>query len=376
MSLHRTHRGLALAMAIVITAPLLAVGSARAVADPVSIASLPIVPCGSTATSVLPVSSSVTDDGWTVLDYNINGVVNQQYIPPVGFDPSTMSDQDVQRHHLPARPVQSTDEQDWASNLRLLAGSHNRNLCVGHGLKMGVQRYAINWGGDEVRYQSSYRFDGVQGYFTQSALGTGCGTSSDLGQWVGIGGDDATTNDYPFFQAGTSAMGPALDTPGYYSFYEYFAVDIIPDPDPVYMYGLTVSPGDAMYSEVDWVASGSMASFYVSDSNPNHPWAWLTSVTDPELWLGRSAEWIDERMLGDPSKVSLTPYGWTSWTQLKTHHTNSAPSTWTPAYNEPTEWWVMMTSDGNPLSSHNRELSQTTGTYSDSHMQDHWHACK
>ena len=36
----------------------------------------------------------------------------------------------------------------------------------------------------------------------------------------------------------------------------------------------------------------------------------------------------------------------------------------------------MMTSDGQPYPKNgNTELSQTTGTYSDSHMKDHWHAC-
>jgi hypothetical protein len=379
LSLVRTPRGVAIAAATLIALPSIGIGSARA-SGPISVASLPLASCGA-ATSVLPEATSVTDDGWTVLQYRIDGVLNRQYIPPVGFDPSTMSDQDIQRHHLPARPSGTAEQRDWASNVGLLAGWHSRNLCVGpaNGLKMGTQRYSAGWGGDEVRYQPSYRFDGVQGHYTQPALGTACGSNSAVSSWVGIGGDDTPNNDYPFIQAGTTALGPALSPSGYLSFYEIFTLGLIPsDRPPVYM-GNDVEPGDAMYAEVDWDSSLSMAYSYVSDSTQQ--WGWLASSDAPLLWTGISAEWVDELPSG-PMAITLTNYstpgypGWTSWTQLKTHHTNSAPGAWTPAYNEPTEWWIMITSDGQPYhQGRNIELSQTTGTYADSHMKNHWHHC-
>jgi hypothetical protein len=378
MSTVHTRRGVTLVVALMIAIPSIGVGSAAA--SPISVASLPIVSCGS-GTSVLPDATTTTDDGWTVLNYTINGVVNKQYIPPVQFDPSSLSDQDIQKHHLPARPTAAAEQRDWIANVRLLSGSHSRNLCIGpeNGPKMGTQRYSDAWGGDEVRYQSTYRFDGVQGHYTQPALGTYCGSHSAVSSWVGIGGDDTPNSDLPFFQAGTSATGSGLPVAGYYSFYEYFTVDIT-DDRPVYMFDDPVVPGDAMYAEADWDASESTAYFWVSDSNQG--WGWIWSVSEATLWNGKSAEWVDE--LPDTGIIpsSLARYStpgysdWTSWTQLKTHHTNSAPGTWTPAYNEPTEWWIMITSDGQPYhAGRNIELSQTTGTYADSHMKNHWHHC-
>ena len=58
---------------------------------------------------------------------------------------------------------------------------------------------------------------------------------------------------------------------------------------------------------------------------------------------------------------------WTNWYSMSVMRSNSGGA-WTGAYSEPTEWWYMMMNGS-------VELSQTTGTYSDNSMRDHWHNC-
>ncbi len=188
-----------------------------------------------------------------------------------------------------------------------------------------------------------------------------------LGSWVGLGGD--TTN--ALVQAGTSVLASGYPGyPTYGAWYEYLTSSgggIL----PVFFTNPVVS-GDNMYAEVDvdTTTSPPTTSFLVADNTQS--WGQLVNVQVANVYDGTSAEWIDERQWNKP----LMNYGWTMWTHMADHHTNASWSTWTPAYSEPTEWWIMMTSDGNPYPSNgNRELSQTTGTYSDSHMQNHWHNC-
>ena len=85
--------------------------------------------------------------------------------------------------------------------------------------------------------------------------------------------------------------------------------------------------------------------------------------------LGDFADFIDERaQIGPNQYAPLIQYGWTYWSDLRVQRSNGGGA-WTGAYSEPNEYWVDMRNSGGAW------LSNTTGTYSDNHMQDHWYAC-
>jgi hypothetical protein len=226
---------------------------------------------------------------------------------------------------------------------------------------VATYRYSDNWGGDELRYQSTYQFNGVKANFYQASLGTGCGPLSTLAEWVGLGGDSGV---WKLAQAGTIAHGPGFEGyPPYQGFYEYLTPTNPTNPPVVFPD--TVSAGNAMFAEVTY--DSGFLSFWVE--NVTRGWAHLVNVYAPDAYDGTSAEWIDEReynlYLG---LTNLTNYGWTYWYNMQVHRSTASWSTWSGAYYEPTEWWIQMYTGGH-------YLSKTTGTYSDSHMRDHWYAC-
>ncbi len=147
--------------------------------QPGTAANLPIDTCPAGMDSVLPSSTTVTTDGWTELSYNIGGAVSVREIAPAGLDPTQMTDQEVASHHLPPHPTATADATSWSSLVRNLGSQSAQNLCESKTVRFGgTQRYSPNWGGDEMRYQSSYQFNGVKANFTQQALNTYCGSYS------------------------------------------------------------------------------------------------------------------------------------------------------------------------------------------------------
>jgi hypothetical protein len=333
---------------------------------------------------ILPAASSVTDDGWIRLEYDIDGVPNIREIPPAGFRSQEASDLVLSQHHLPARPAAGEDAAEWASFVDGLAAVRTQGICRSKVTSVGSQRYGNNWGGDEVRYQSNYGFNGVKANFIQASVGTACNSLGDVSEWVGLGGDvnEAGGTSLSLVQAGTNAWGSAWN--GIFPAQYYFMYDWL-DPqnafrNSVAVTDIAVRPGDSIGAEVDETSTGF---FTVYLSNWTLGLSYYTTITDAGSHDPSSAEWIDERnwtdLLGFGYLTNYSTPGyplWTSWSQMKTHHTNDTwASPWIAAYSEPTEWWIMMTSDGMPYPRNgNVELSQTTGTYSDSHMKDHWHA--
>lgn len=313
--------------------------------------------CPTGAVLVLPVSSVVDADGWIRMNYSINGVQSYKEVPPAGFQPAVASDDLLARHGFPVRPAAAADLTAWTTRMSQATWPRTQGTCESTQTKFtGYQHYSNNWGGDEFRSQPAYNFVGVESYLVQPTLGTGCGTKSTLGSWVGLGGDGSPN----LIQTGTYALGPGWGSiSGYRSWWEY----INSSSNTFTYFGTTVGPTDPMFEEV--LLSGSQALVEVYNAKTgsiDHQYVNIGSD-----YFGNSAEYIDERPTMSDGLDNLTNYGWTSWSSMYVRRSNSV--VWTGAYSEPTEWWKMM-KDSSGL-----ELSQTTGTYSDNHMQDHWHNC-
>ena len=379
---HALHVGLATFLVIVAFLPPSAKAAAASTGDATS--ALQTVDC-STGNLILPTASSVTDDGWVRLEYDIDGVSNVREIPPASFRSNEASDQVVARHHLPARPAAGSDATAWASFVDGLGAVRTQGICLPKTTVVGTQRYGQSWGGDEVRFQSSYGFNGVKANYIQASVGTACNSLGDVSEWVGIGGDinESGNSSTSLAQAGTDAWGSQWNgtmPAQYYFMYDYL------DPQNLFrnsvpVLDIPVRASDSLGVETD-ETSGGVFTFYFTNSTLGR--STYYTVTDAAAYDPSSVEWIDERpwttLLGNGYLTNYSTPGyplWTSWSQMMTHHTNVTwGSPWTAAYSEPTEWWIMMTSDGQPYPKNgNTELSQTTGTYSDSHMKDHWHAC-
>jgi len=203
---HALHVGMATFLVIVAFLTPSAKAAAASTGDATS--ALQTVDC-STGNLILPTASSVTDDGWVRLEYDIDGVSNVREIPPASFRSNEASDQVVARHHLPARPAAGSDATAWASFVDGLGAVRTQGICLPKTTVVGTQRYGQSWGGDEVRFQSSYGFNGVKANYIQASVGTACNSLGDVSEWVGIGGDinESGNSSTSLAQAGTDAWG-------------------------------------------------------------------------------------------------------------------------------------------------------------------------
>jgi hypothetical protein len=301
------------------------------------------------------------------MTYDIDGTVMYQDVPPLDFDPLQASNEVLSRHHVPTRPQAAADVSDWVTQMSSFGRTRVKNMCQDKVFQeSGSYRYSGNWGGDEVRSQSTYQFDGVKaGYSQPSFSHLSCGTlntTEDVASWVGIGGDPGA-----LLQTGTVAQDSATSVT-YYAFLEMIAAN--GNATKLLFPSVTVNPGNANTAEVDLTpGTQPTVTFYVTSSGTSGS---AYTVLTPTFGVNRgNVEWIDERsVIPGVGFVPLANYGQTHWSSMKDLRTNTG--SWYGAYSEPTEWWVEMTSTGYPSG---KTLSLTSGTYSDSSMKDTWYAC-
>jgi hypothetical protein len=321
----------------------------------------------------MPVSSSIDADGWTLVNYVSDGIQSTVEFPPVGFDTAQASDAMLARHGLPVRPQSAPDLAQWTARMGNLQWARSQGDCVSHQFSFGTKEPHKFWGGDLYEQTSNYDFNGVQADITQVSYLGGCPPADPMaavGSWVGLGG---YSTNAPLIQTGTVAQSS-----GYSAWWELIDLSgstYTPLPQ------VTVRAGDVIWLYVNNVG----ADFWVLVDDETNNTVVDTEVANPVLLVGSTAEFIDERpLLSDkktyadlpeyslPDKAPYTPdwYLWTYWSQMQVLRSNS--STWTGAYSEPDEIWLMMTKDGTLGGT---ELEYTSGSFSDNHMQDHWHHC-
>jgi Peptidase A4 family len=364
--------------------PGVSTAAAAATVDPA--ASLPLVACGQGGKLVMPSSSSTEANGWLRIDYNFNGIHSWQELPPAGFDFSQASNDNLARAGLPARPQAVVDQDAWTAQMKKAYVPRIRGLCEGTAT-FGSSYYADgnnSWGGDQYYYSGGY--DGVKAVVTEATPSVSCGNTSALGQWVGIGG---VSNDSAFLQTGTAIFGPGDTASAGEVAYTYNNVTyhmgtwwelIYPyQANPPVYQGLAPRPGDLVLLQVSATAAYSNT-FMVQDYDQTAGWSFTTYVSIGVTSMDH-AEFIDERPKSSGVTTPLLNYGWTTWQSMAVRHL--AATTWVGAYAEgsaQTEQWRMMTSDGLLLhltgKNPDRELSNTTGSFSDNHMQDHFHNCQ
>jgi hypothetical protein len=331
-------------------------------------ASLPVEVCTGGVHLNLPTSSEVEADGWMRVDYDLGGLKASTEIPPVGFDPRQAPADVLARHDLPSRPATTAELDQWTAEMGRRQFVRTQGICGPLPFKMaGSYQYSINWGGDSERSTTSYYFQGAKGYHTQGRLSTSCGALSSLGQWVGLGGNTVGGYSPALLQAGTTALGPGFGQPPYNSFWEY--IDSAGNNSGPWSFGnMAISPGDTIYNVVRQLSlTQGFVSVYDSTTGVSLPP--VTMSISNTSGLGDFADFIDERaQIGLNQYAPLIQYGWTYWSDLRVQRSNGGGA-WTGAYSEPNEYWVDMRNSGGAW------LSNTTGTYSDNHMQDHWYAC-
>jgi hypothetical protein len=347
--------GLRTACALAITAllvPVLSPGVAAAAADPA--AALPQRSCSPGETLVLPSSSSVESDGWIRVDYVDQGVLGYTEIPPAGYDFSTASDSVIAKLGLPSRPTAAADLASWTAQMKRVHMDRTRGLCDMTNVTAGSNYWtppSPNWGGD--LFYSSNEYSGAMAVITQMQVNTYCGSTSTLASWVGLGG--APYSGEGLIQTGTM-VGPSF---GYASFWEY-----IPPNGSSHAVALAMTPrqGDLILEQVS--LTGSTAFLEVYDENTGVAAYYYEYIG---VQILTSAEFIDERLRTTSGVYTpLMDYGWTYWRNMAV--LDGFSPIWSGVYQEPTEWWFDMVNNGH-------YLSRTTGSYSDNHMQDHWHNC-
>ena len=325
-----------------------ALGPTRAVAattDPA--ADLAVEPCPAGAELELPASSQLTSDGWIVMTYDLDGMIAYRELPPIGFDPVTASDAVLALHHMPTRPTGGTGLAEWSQMVRSQR-IRAKNMCgipsISHS---GSWRYSQNWAGDEVK-SGAYSFVGAQSHFIQMGWNGSCGSSAALSQWVGVGGD---TEDV-FVQAGTDTLSD-----GSYAWWEL-------PPAPTQVINVPVAATNSITAIVTVDHQGSHFTIY---NNTTGVWDYAWTAQD-QSDVFNSAEWIDERPTVNKSLPPLMDFYNTYWTSMWALQTNDM--SWHTAFSQSTEWWIkMLSNDGKTT------LAQTTGTYSDDHMDDYWYNC-
>jgi Peptidase A4 family. len=336
--------------------------AAASTVDPA--AGMPVASCASGDELQLPVSSTVEDDGWIRVNYEIDGVKGYQELPPIGFVPSSATDTILARHHLPVRPAAGSDLAAWTSKVSGLWWNRSRGLC-----KDPINKYtsyaAYNqiWGGVEVRSQPAYLFRGVEANFRQPQIVNGyCQSQATVSSWVGLGGDTNSLQD--FFQTGTGIWANG-------SIRAWYEAEVNGQYYDAVNWPFTVSPNDSMFAQVSY-SSVNFTMYFLEWNDTTNQFAdynmdvsgFLPAIgTIPEV----SAEWIDERR-----SAPLLNYGATHWSAMKVQHSNSYP-TWTNAYPEPTKWNISITTNG--LGSGGTTESTTSGITSSNTMSNTWKAC-
>lgn len=307
----------------------------------------PQVQCGANQRLVLPYATIVEDDGWTRLDYQLDGVDGYQEVPPSGFDAVAASPTTLTRHHLPLPQSDQGQLGTWTKRWGRAVWTRVQGMCVGLGNpNSAIGKVNAQWGGSEVRYTQSYSFTGVEGTFIQPAPGRSCGATF-MSSWVGLGGDPGTV-----IQAGTEASVSMGGTQGYQAFAEIYP----PLDDHWYLSTVSMTSGSHMFAMVE--LSGGVATFgVINDDTGRVGWYNFNVGTSSAT----SAEWIDEK----PS-LELPNYGTTNWSSMYVLRSNS--SAWTTAYSEPIQWAYSIQSGG-------VVESRSSGIASNNTMHDTWASC-
>lgn len=119
---------------LVTGAVLLAGAPASAAASANDPAVWPITACPVGSVLYLPSSTTIEDDGWIRLDYDIDGGHGFEEFPPAGFRPVQARTEELARHHLQVRPQAPGDLALWTSQWGRATWVRTQGACMGGGL--------------------------------------------------------------------------------------------------------------------------------------------------------------------------------------------------------------------------------------------------
>ena len=231
-------------------------------------------------------------------------------VPPRTFNPLTASGSELACYGFPQRPADPDKQAGWIDAMRSYKrfvapivgkpmqtgnpGVQPYNQCSGCYFRGSWAGYSV-WASKNTSYPSM-RFTEISADWNVPATHN-CQNNYSIATWVGIGGDDSTTD---IIQAGVesfwnSAYGCAVK----------FVYENAPSHDtaPIPFFG--VSEGDSVYVDVSYAPSTNQATYFVEDTTKGT----TTSLTESNIqYQGNSAEAVLENPNGIHGYISTVNF--------------------------------------------------------------------
>lgn len=279
-----------------------------------------------------PVCDSVEEypDGGKKYIYMIEGVENNYYVPPAGFNPLTASDEELARYYFPPRPDASEEESyaQWVDLMSNYKGTPEPELVVtvkpadkqdnsilARNMRSYTTCYSDIWSGYEsdLGKSSSLLYTQVQmDYVHPSVNSPGEYYLNSI--WTGLGGKGVDI----LVQAGTANDGVDPNSlPANYAWFEYLCEEAggSISMKPV---SLEISPGDKIHVYVSFQKANDLFSYHIANNTTGKSVSNTVNLSADKYYDGTTAEWVVERTqyvfnnkrvprdLGDYGTVILT----------------------------------------------------------------------
>lgn len=284
-------------------------------------------------TEGVPVAASAPDTA-TVYHLELNpGDDIRQVVPPIGFNPLTASDKELQVLGLPSRPTDSAISIDawtkmWAGFKGFDAGG---SMCVMQKSAPIIGSFnEPNWAGVEASLRSDYRRAQGQARVPASLNGT-CPDVSNLSLWVGVGGNPGSG----LLQNGVSTYD--LSYQSMFAWWE--AISPSHDTQMVDVAGSWANPGDLTYLNTYYsLNAGNVQFTWYNLTTGNYlPTVYVSSYAGEPIsgyYDGTTAEFIDERAYSNVTHgfEDLRAFGYLGWkeayvarAQMADHYVSEFP---------------------------------------------------
>jgi len=291
------------------------------------------------ATHWTPTGEAPLPGGGTLYTYDQNGQIVDYPVPPVGFDPSTATANELSAYGIPQRPPGGQALAGWDRTWGALGtipapdvwsvpkggGAGSTPSSSSHILQAVASFFGTssssNWSGYVDRPPVGHQFTEVGATTTQStAVYTSCPAAQES-NWVGLGASELLVGgtNGGLLQDGTSITARSLfgpcagfGGPCYNAWYEYLSASGS-GPNEINLSNVNVKPGDTIYEETLYYTSDKTAEFLVQDKTTNTSQV-VELPNAGQYYDGGTGEWVTERpcisgcSTSDPTFAPLFDY--------------------------------------------------------------------
>lgn len=281
---------------------------------------------GSLTIAIEPVVTSIPGGGIQTVYALPNGEVITTTTPPATFDPLTATDAQLTEFGFPLPPSDAADLQEWTTAMAAYGSDDPPQEPLQVAVETAASvRYAVygGWGGYTAGTwdTQSHKYVAVKAALHVPS-NTGCGSTSGVGFWIGLGGTGGDYSPDNLVQQGIECGSTDLGSGSAYRPWTEFANTDLPVNFCGYS-SWTLPVGDKIYQNMSFETSINQANFYLEDETTHVIHS--CGVTPPPGWHWdlNTAEWEAEA-----PGPAFSPYDFDHVTFTDAHAQLNSNSSW------------------------------------------------